>query len=321
MRRSREALRGMRNLTMEQRAVYNVFLDLFMWDDGPVGVLAIANEFSGGQRRKVLRIINELLSMGVLDRRGDKLTDRLAEFEVRHRADRRMSRDDLARKTAYDLHKKNWAELRANGELSTNLFNEINGHPVKTVATRAPARGKPVEMGPNDEQTQANADQTRKRSQFDGKKPNEINGHFPTLQDSNSDSSNPCGPHDDDDVFTIPKRRARRCPASFVPSLDTLDDKTRDMVETWEPDEFDTEAAKFRDHEFDKPRSDWPATFRNWCRTHHQNRRTRRNGYSKPAGAKVPDLGHNPSTPDGMEWDDVFGTYVPSHTLLGGPAE
>ena len=58
-------------------------------------------------------------------------------------------------------------------------------------------------------------------------------------------------------------RATRRCPESFY-----LDE----VLRSWLVDEgFDInlaerELAKFRDHEFRSPKSDWPATFRNWIR-------------------------------------------------------
>lgn len=56
-------------------------------------------------------------------------------------------------------------------------------------------------------------------------------------------------------------RRSRRAPADFLPS-----DEHRRLAAERDVD-LDGELAKFRDHEFANPRSDWPATFRNWLRS------------------------------------------------------
>jgi hypothetical protein len=55
-------------------------------------------------------------------------------------------------------------------------------------------------------------------------------------------------------------RRSRRCPRAFEVSAD---------LEAWAREkhpgvDLRAETAKFRDHEFDKPKADWPAAWRNW---------------------------------------------------------
>lgn len=58
-----------------------------------------------------------------------------------------------------------------------------------------------------------------------------------------------------------PKRRrpSRRCPEDFVPDLEFAIREIPDI-------DAAAEAEKFRDFEFSKPRSDWPATWRTWVR-------------------------------------------------------
>jgi hypothetical protein len=56
------------------------------------------------------------------------------------------------------------------------------------------------------------------------------------------------------------RKRSRRCPKDWQPSLDLVglaDNLHVDLA---------VEIPKLRDHEFDKPRSDWDATARNWVR-------------------------------------------------------
>jgi hypothetical protein len=55
------------------------------------------------------------------------------------------------------------------------------------------------------------------------------------------------------------KRPSRRPPAGFAPDLAFARAELPDI-------DAEAEAAKFCDFEFAKPRSDWPATWRNWVR-------------------------------------------------------
>lgn len=63
------------------------------------------------------------------------------------------------------------------------------------------------------------------------------------------------------------RRRARRAPAGFQP-----DDSHRAIADERGLD-LGAQLAAFRDHEFGTPRSDWPATFRNWLRRAQVTRR------------------------------------------------
>jgi hypothetical protein len=57
-------------------------------------------------------------------------------------------------------------------------------------------------------------------------------------------------------------RRSRRCPSSFTVTED-LNDWAREKHPRVD---LRAETAKFRDHEFEKPKFDWPAAWRNWIR-------------------------------------------------------
>ena len=60
------------------------------------------------------------------------------------------------------------------------------------------------------------------------------------------------------------KRRSRICPADWMPSGA---DMSVGEGEGLTPGEIERELAKFRDHEFRDPHSQWSATFRKWLRT------------------------------------------------------
>ncbi len=77
----------------------------------------------------------------------------------------------------------------------------------------------------------------------------------------------------------IPKKRERgraqrvpRAPTEFQPDLDYARSQIPDI-------DAEAEARKFRDWEFNPPRSDWPATWRNWIARAKENGR-----YAKIAG-------------------------------------
>ena len=60
------------------------------------------------------------------------------------------------------------------------------------------------------------------------------------------------------------KRRSRMCPSDWMPSAADL---SVGDGEGLTPGEIERELAKFRDHEFRDPHSQWSATFRKWLRT------------------------------------------------------
>lgn len=63
---------------------------------------------------------------------------------------------------------------------------------------------------------------------------------------------------------TPTKRRSRMCPSDWAPSPADL---AVGAGEGLTPGEIERELAKFRDHEFRDPHSQWSPTFRKWLRT------------------------------------------------------
>lgn len=79
-------------------------------------------------------------------------------------------------------------------------------------------------------------------------------------------SGNEAKPTESQSESQTPKAKAlgsRRCPADWAPTPAAL---TLAYMVGLDGDDYDRELAKFRDHEFPKPRKDWSATFRNWLR-------------------------------------------------------
>lgn len=70
------------------------------------------------------------------------------------------------------------------------------------------------------------------------------------------------------------KRRASMVPEQWAP---TNADLGIGVAEGFTPGEIERELAKFRDHEFRTPRSDWSKAFRNWLRTAATDPRRPRN--------------------------------------------
>jgi hypothetical protein len=325
-----DALNGKRHLSMEQRAVYDTVIDLIMADDGPPHVLAIASEFSGGQRRKVLRVINELLELGKLDRIGDRVTNCRAEFELTAMFDA-VDRNKTTRKRTYAAWRDQWAKRRVNGELTHEKFNEIKGPSRQSGPTRA------REDSEIDPVFDANCEQMSSKRAFGRNSEADypmisrgVEGHVEvdkireerTLRVPKNDEP------DEDELFAIPKRKAKRTlPDDWAPTVDDLGPETLAKVMSWEPGEFETQCEMFKAHAHmtDRRVVRWDQALTMWLTKHHDQRARRGNGYAKPAGAKVPDLGHDPQgPPPGTEWDEYLGTFVPiepTQNLIGGPTD
>ena len=77
------------------------------------------------------------------------------------------------------------------------------------------------------------------------------------------------------------KRSSRRPPADFEPDLEYAREQIPDV-------NAEEEAAKFRDYEFAKPRSDWPAAWRNWIRRCRERGEYARAAKPRPTGPEVP---------------------------------
>ena len=78
-----------------------------------------------------------------------------------------------------------------------------------------------------------------------------------------------------------PRAAARtRCPEDFVPDRDFALAELPDL-------DVEREIAKFRDFGFAKPRSDWPATWRNWIRRAKDGGGYARKAPAQPAKASI----------------------------------
>ena len=63
------------------------------------------------------------------------------------------------------------------------------------------------------------------------------------------------------------KRAAKPQRSRFVPDDFVITEELKSWAKKERPDlDIEREIAKFRDHEFRTPRSDWPRTWRNWIR-------------------------------------------------------
>ena len=67
-------------------------------------------------------------------------------------------------------------------------------------------------------------------------------------------------------VSTAKPRRSSKCPESFE-----VTSEMQEFAETHPAVDWRSETASFRDHEFDKPKSDWPGAWRNWIRRSAKN--------------------------------------------------
>ncbi len=100
-------------------------------------------------------------------------------------------------------------------------------------------------------------------------------------------------------------KAARVCPDGF-----TLTPAMRAWARLEVPHvDIEVETAKFRDHEFPRPRSDWPATWRNWLRRAVSFSASKGNGH---AAASAPDAGPT-------AWFETLGGVKAKGAELGIP--
>lgn len=93
--------------------------------------------------------------------------------------------------------------------------------------------------------------------------------------------SKPSEPNGSSGKLPARVRASRRCPADWRP---TSDDLAVGAAEGFSPGEIERELAKFRDHTFGTPKSDWSATFRNWLR----NAKPPRKAHDRPDRIQTP---------------------------------
>lgn len=76
------------------------------------------------------------------------------------------------------------------------------------------------------------------------------------------------------------RAHARRCPPDFEPDREFALSQLPEL-------DAEAEVLRFRDHEFDKPKSDWGATWRNWIRTCRDRGQYARKGAASASAEQI----------------------------------
>lgn len=91
----------------------------------------------------------------------------------------------------------------------------------------------------------------------------------------------------------------KRKPSHRVPEDFHVTDAMMEWARTEKPDvDISAETRLFRDHEFEKPKTDWPAAWRNWMRNAPKFKPMRPSGNGTSRAAKPDTTGANDHKPD-----------------------
>lgn len=277
-RYSRDALKGMRGLTNEERGVYNTALDLIYEDEGAITDQALRHELTGCNARSYARIISTLIEKGRLFRTADgRLIDERAMFEMSlmhaSRDERRTTgRGGAAKKKAMKAWKADpsqselFANVSANRPEKPNENNDGDEANLGYAHTRT--REESGQFGQSLANVSANIGESLgKRSRNSSEKANEINGR-PQAKlghiDSDSEEESPPLVPPPTEKPRLKSKRAQPLPPTWEPPEPT--DRQREIIGAWPKGAYEREIEKFTNNATEKGRTalDWDAAFRNW---------------------------------------------------------
>ena len=154
------------------------------------------------------------------------------------------------------------------GWINNRVIKEIEKTGRKSAAARnSAAKRWDTERKANGKRTQCERNANASESDANAPKIDATNNPLPI---TNNPKANP--------LATPRARPARRCPDDFAITLEL-----RQWARTWAPDvDIDAETEAFRDYEFAKGKTDWPATWRSWMRREQK---------SKPKAAPAKTIG------------------------------
>jgi hypothetical protein len=297
-RYSRDALKGMRGLTNEERGVYNTALDLIYEDEGAITDQALRHELTGCNARSFTRIIGGLIEKGRLIRTADgRLIDERAMFELSMmQADsqvRKIAGSKGGRKTAKRAWKADPAQSSLFANVSANSSekpNEINEGKQAKVA-HAHTRTREAEAGNADSLGKVSANIGQTFAKHVGNSPdfpNDFNGRDAAqLEHIDSDireESPPLVPPPSEKP-RLKSKRAQPLPPAWEPPEPT--DRQKEIISAWPSGAYEREIEKFTNNATEKGRTalDWDAAFRNWIinadefRNRHGGRSERSSGW------------------------------------------
>lgn len=274
-RYSRDALNGMRGLSLEERGFYNAALDLIYEEEGPITVAALKHETKFRDIRTFERLMKALAGKLVMTADG-RIIDERAMFELSlmqaSRDERRLTgKGGAAKKKALKAWKADPKQQGLFGDLSPSRPEKPNENNEGGKANLGHARGRARETAP----IEAQSDTSR---QQDGhlvgdclstraENANEING-TPQANlghiDSDSEEESPPLVPPPTEKPRLKSKRAQPLPPDWQPPEPT--DRQREIIEAWPNGAYEREIEKFTNNATEKGRTalDWDAAFRNW---------------------------------------------------------
>jgi hypothetical protein len=294
-RYSRDALNGMRGLSLEERGFYNAALDLIYEEEGPITVKALKHETGFRDVRTFERLMKALAGKLVMTADG-RIIDERAMFELSlmqaSRDERRTTgKGGAAKKKAMKAWKEHPGQREMFGDLSPTRDekpNEINeGGKANLGYAPAHTRGKaPIgdESKPNRQQ---DARLVLDCLSIEAEKANEINGtasaNLGHIDSDSREESPPLVPPPSEKP-RLKSKRAQPLPLDWEPPVPT--DRQREIIEAWPNGTYEREIEKFTNNATEKGRTalDWDAAFRNWI-INADEFRTRTGGrHDRPSG-------------------------------------
>lgn len=274
-RYSRDALNGMRGLTLEERGFYNAALDLIYEEEGPITVAALKHETKFRDVRTFERLMKALAGKLLFTADGRIIDERAmfelsmmqAESQVRKAAGSRGGR-----KTAKRAWKSDTTQNGLFGDLSPTRSekpNEINEGKVAKVSyahTRTREEQAPIEAQSDTSRQQVgqlDADCLSTRAE----NANEINGRDAAALehiDSDIEEESPPLVPPQTEKPRLKSKRAQPLPPTWEPPEPT--DRQREIISAWPKGVYEREIEKFVNNASEKGRTalDWDAAFRNW---------------------------------------------------------
>lgn len=274
-RYSRDALNGMRGLSLEERGFYNAALDLIYEEEGPITVAALKHETKFRDVRTFERLMKALA--GKLVRTADgRIIDERAMFELSMMRADSQNRKAAGSKGGRKSAKREWKEHPGQKEMFGNLSpsrpekpNENNDGKAAKLAY-AHTRTREAEAAIGDE-----LDTSREQDghlvadclSIGPENANVFNGSEAAKLahiDSDIEEESPPLVPPLTEKPRLKSKRAQPLPPDWEPPVPT--EKQREIIEAWPKGTYETEIEKFTNNASEKGRTalDWDAAFRNW---------------------------------------------------------
>jgi hypothetical protein len=291
-RGARDALNGMRGLTVEARGFYNAALDLIYEEEGPIWPAALRHELNLRDSRTYGRLLGLLIERGKLIETADgRITNERAMFEIAQMyADSATNAANGAKggrkralREAKALRQAGQGDMFGQSANSTPIHpekaNDFNGSgqaPLDHAGARtgrarvAQKPGNAHELGTSRERDGRLVGDC---SPIGSENANEINAtpqaglkHIDEDSDIREESPPVSPPHDfeDDGASRKKSKRAQPLPLTWEPPEPT--ERIAEIVAGWSEREYETEIDKFTNHAQQNGRTckDWNAAWRNW---------------------------------------------------------